>query len=302
MITRHIERKTCLSREETRSALDAESSQAIVLTDVVPHWPAFERWSFENLAYCCGDDPLVLSDDLANPSVYRKRTLRDYIAYVQDPKGHPLSREIDGVVWYAGYYSPFAKHPEMLQEFTTPECLDSWFEHLQGPMADWYQRGFGWLLIGPAGTQTAPHFDLFSTHAWTAQLQGKKRFIFYPPDRQEPFDDVERVMRQEPVETIIERGDLLIVPADWCHAAQSLEASMTLTYNFVNQTNFGRFLQSTYAYPEKWQIKAKDPQLRAAMGLAPLSAPMPAQVAGSSSVGSNSIASKNSIGSSSAAA
>jgi ribosomal protein L16 Arg81 hydroxylase len=138
-------------------------------------------------------------------------------------------------------------------------------------MVDWYQRGFGWLLIGPAGTQTAPHYDLFSTHAWTAQLQGKKRFVFYPPDRQEPFDDVERVMStQEPVETIIERGDLLIIPADWCHAAQSLEASMTLTYNFVNQTNFGRFLQATYAYPEKWQIKAKDPELRQSMGLGPI--------------------------------
>ena len=265
-----IPRRAAISKEECRRILSPETSQAVVLTDVIPQWPAATKWSFENLKLMCGEDTVILSDDLADPKHFRKRTLGEYLEYVVNPLEHPLSQEIEGVVWYAGYYSPFARHPELLRDFAPPEFLESWFEHLQGPMVDWYHRGFGWLLIGPAGTKTAPHFDLLSTHAWTAQIQGRKRFVFYPPDRQEPFDDVERVMKQKPVEVLLRAGEFMIIPADWCHAAYAIEPSCTLTFNFVNQTNFSRFLHSTYTSPGKWQSKVKDLELRAALGLSPL--------------------------------
>jgi len=262
-----IPRVRGLRREEMLPFLDKATSQAVILTDIVSDWPAFKKWTPSFIEEVCGADQVVVSDDLAEPQHLQKISLADYLEYMRDPEGHWLTKKKPEVVWYAGYYSPLKHHPELLDDFSVPDCLDSWFVHLDEPMQQWYQNGFGWLLLGPAGTKTAAHFDLFNTHAWTAQIMGTKRFIFFPPDRKEPFDDLERITQQEPIEVVLAPGEFMVIPADWCHAAEALEPSMTLTFNFVNQTNFSRFLHAIYLYQEKWQIKAKDPEIRKKMGL-----------------------------------
>ena len=38
-----------------------------------------------------------------------------------------------------------------------------------------------WIFVGPVGTYTPLHVDPWETHAWFAQVRGRKRFAVFPP-------------------------------------------------------------------------------------------------------------------------
>ncbi|MCB0322492.1 MAG: cupin-like domain-containing protein [Bdellovibrionales bacterium] len=267
-----IERVPTLSREQCKEILAGETSRPIVLTEETKEWKARSRWSLASFKQRFGGDSLILTDDLGNATQFKKRPLAEYIDYVQSPEQHSLGQIAPGIRWYAGFYSPFSLHPELLEEFQAPTCIDNWFRFLQAGMDEWYIRGFGWLLIGPSGTKSAAHFDLFDTHAWTAQLEGRKRFFLYEPDRSDPYNrDVDAALQRPLYETVLNTGELLIIPNNWCHAAVSLEPSMTLTFNFLNETNFGPFLKSLYEDRNKWESKFAADDLRMKLGMPPKS-------------------------------
>ena len=86
--------------------------------------------------------------------------------------------------------------------------------HPERPRSD-----FRFVYMGPCGTSTPRHKDVFGSFSWSFNVQGSKRWIFYQTDNDghpallhhaPPPNEVEHVIVQNP-------GDLIFVPSELDH-------------------------------------------------------------------------------------
>ena len=120
------------------------------------------------------------------------------------------------------------------------------------------------LFISGIGTRTPLfHVDVCSTHAWSGQIQGRKRFFVAPPSATphiypDPHNPSISSIRQPdrpnldtypeyahvPLSVVdLDPGDILFIPPKYWHAAVTLTSpSITVAGNFVNALNRASFL------------------------------------------------------------
>ena len=233
------------AEEAERSLLSAPGFPAL-FKGYAKRWRAFERWNWKFLRERLGQDEVVVGDKIGATKRGKKMRLAEFIDWILSGAGPAEEPR-----WYTLQYSPFADHPELLKDFAFPEFCRTLLDFRAPAQKSWYLRKFGWLFIGPAGTETLPHADLFSTHAWLAQLVGRKRVSL------RGLAGAEGLAASEDVE--LEPGDVLLIPAGRVHSAQSLEPSVTLSFNFVNHTNHLAFLDAIARDPEAWRLRREGP-------------------------------------------
>lgn len=224
-----------------------EEAQALTAPFIVKgyakRWPAFERWTWDYLREKLAGDPVIVGDRIGAPSQLKKLPFAEFVDWLlaAGPEERPR--------WYTLQYSPFAAHPELLEDFSFPEFCRSLLDFKE---RDWYLKEFGWIFAGPAGTRSVPHVDLFSTHAWLAQLRGEKQIGLHgagdPSVWKEPA--------QEELVTLSE-GDVLVIPANQLHSARSLAPSLTLSFNYVDRNNLLAFLRAIADQPDQWRTRLK---------------------------------------------
>ncbi|KAL3945473.1 MAG: hypothetical protein SGBAC_000444, partial [Bacillariaceae sp.] len=130
-----------------------------------------------------------------------------------------------------------------------------------------------WLILGPKRSGSVFHLDPNCTHAWNACIEGRKRWIFYPPGVNPPGvfpsedgDEValplsvgewlmqywEEHMKQHrsrppherPMECTVGPGDVIFVPHGWWHSVINLDdRNIAITHNYVSPSNLGNALK-----------------------------------------------------------
>eukprot|EP00934_Nitzschia_sp_Nitz4_P005188 Nitzschia sp. Nitz4//scaffold185_size43419//10018//11649//NITZ4_007296-RA/size43419-processed-gene-0.70-mRNA-1//1//CDS//3329539694//5178//frame0 len=130
-----------------------------------------------------------------------------------------------------------------------------------------------WLIMGPYRSGSVFHIDPNATHAWNVCVQGRKRWIFYPPGVSPPGvfpsndgDSValplsvgewiqqfwpEHLLRlrtaplaERPLDFTVHPGDILFVPHGWWHMVVNLDdVNMAITHNYVSPSNLGNVLK-----------------------------------------------------------
>jgi hypothetical protein len=272
-----IERKHALSADEFLNEHLRGQGLPVIVTDATDDWNA-RAWSFDFFSENYGFDGVIVTDRLVKPTVTRKVLLCEYMDYVLRPESSRLASIQTPSPLYMNHYSPFVPHPELLDEFRDPYFVDNWFRNLTGAAADWYNDEFGWVFIGPAGTITPLHRDLFSTHAWLAQIHGRKRFFLFAPDdgvnlggdglnpAEPDLEKFPEYTGAHPFEVVLHPGEVLFIPANWYHYVVSLDPSISLTFNFINAANFGAHFMSTVTDLPAWSRKLDKARLRTALG------------------------------------
>jgi Cupin-like domain len=238
-------------RAFAREYLVGEGTPAIV-TDAMGEWQARD-WSFQLFREKYGSKIIQVSSALADNTKSRWVRLDEYIDYIEHPESSPLSQMSSPErPFYAYAYKPFSKNAELRDAFNTPYFLEDWYQFLEDPLLSILNPG--WLLLGGKRTVSQLHQDFFSTHTWFAQVKGIKDFIVFPPtdspylyggavDPQNP--DLARYPlfeRATAHHCQLHPGEVLCLPADWWHHVVAVEESITLSFEFVNATNFNRFL------------------------------------------------------------
>jgi len=240
--------------EFARDFLAGEGTPAIV-TDAMHGWAARD-WSFELFREKYGSKIIRISSKLADDTKSRWIRLDEYIDYIEHPESSPLTQMSPDRPFYAYAYKPFSKSVELRQAFTTPYFLEDWYQHLEEPLLSILNPG--WLLLGGKRTVSHLHQDFFSTHTWFAQVTGVKDFVLFPPSDSaylyggavDPLaPDLERFPLFEKATGYrcqVGPGDVLCLPADWWHHVVAVEESITLSFEFVNATNFSRFMTALF--------------------------------------------------------
>ena len=252
-----IERRSGLSPEELQREYLAPR-KPVVLAGDMNGWAALERWSFDWFRRELGEIEIPVGRLFERQGTMK---LGEYVDYVEawrrtndleDPAEPPLYA--DGCFIQEG--SPLAA------DFSVPRSLADidWFgRYLKSPM------GLGYLLIGPKGSMTKLHIDGQYSHAWVAQVVGRKRWHVIP------FDQLRRAFRgyaeriggypgMEPpgieelpgleevgyYSTVLEPGEIIVAPSAQFHEVINLDDSIALTNNFVDRTNAARVCWSFF--------------------------------------------------------
>ena len=248
----------------------------VIITDATENWPARSKWTFEFFKTAYGSDPATAW--LGRGSGTGKlTTLSAYIDFLDAPLAElpgvwtgkdigkdgrpPRATRLDGEAspfYLLGWYA-FRQHPELYDDIApAPYFVQDLVSALSPTLRDVFEwtsnREYSAIFIGPEGSLSALHRDYWNTHAYLAQIQGRKRAILFSPEdsdflyggqvdpEQPDFERFPLFDCATAYECVIEPGDTLLIPANWLHHVRGLEKSITVSRNFFNESNFTKHM------------------------------------------------------------
>ncbi len=159
----------------------------------------------------------------------------------------------------------FHKENPSYKAYKTPAyfCSDWLNEYLEREGAADADSDYRFVYVGPKGSWTPFHSDVFGSFSWSANVAGKKKWVFYPPGQEAYLKDetgrlvydVNEVracdmakdrtefkkahLVEKSYEVIQETGDIIFVPSMWHHQVVNLEDTISINHNWFNGANIG---------------------------------------------------------------
>jgi ribosomal protein L16 Arg81 hydroxylase len=219
------------------------TGKPVVILDAIDDWQARKTWTFEFFASRYGSDSVqtyCYKGDKYKPQDAVQMSLAKYIQGVttSDWKSFPY--------YIRDNWALLIAHPELAADYRYPKYFYDWFALLPSFMRLRYPR----IFIGPKGAVTPLHVDIWGTHAWLSQLVGRKRWILFPPDQasllynytvdpdRPDFERFPLYRNARPVECTIGPGETIFVPGGWAHWVVSLDATISLSANYMGPGAF----------------------------------------------------------------
>ncbi|XP_066266660.1 2-oxoglutarate and iron-dependent oxygenase JMJD4-like [Branchiostoma lanceolatum] len=154
---------------------------------------------------------------------------------------------------YGAYETPVYFQSDWLNEF--------WDQRYHG------EDDYRFVYMGPKGSWTPLHADVFRSYSWSANICGRKQWLFFPPGQEEQLCDTtgnlvydvrsEELLNSKryphyqkdtrPIEVIQGPGEVVFVPSGWHHQVHNLEDTISINHNWINCCNvhmMWSFLQS----------------------------------------------------------
>ena len=230
-----------------------EQGSPLVLPGLCRNWPASGKWSLHWLKQQFAERGIAAGSG--------RRAFGDFLDEVSRGSPEhpsPYLREHYLAEWF----------PELLPDID-PLPGDSWNRLNCGLLhgIPQYRHGAPDLLIAGAGTRfPVLHYDLHHLHAFIAQVRGDKIFWLYPPDEarflypREDLRNVSQISCFTPVDALkypdyqhatclevrLVEGDTIFIPSGWWHRTQVVSASIAVTWNVVNRSNWEAFISDCY--------------------------------------------------------
>ncbi|KAJ1528812.1 hypothetical protein ONE63_007189 [Megalurothrips usitatus] len=226
-------------------------------------WPCRSLWtegSKPNLSYLqeeFGDAEVPVAN--CNEKEYNSQkketqSLYKYIDYLKDyiNDGHPSSTpNLYLKDWHLTRDYPNAHVYRVLKYFSC-DWLNEYFSS-RSDLNDDYR----FVYIGPKGSWTPFHADVFSSYSWSVNVIGRKRWILFPPGEQihlkDKFGNLAYDILSDDVhdkslyplcdkpgkfyDIIQEPGEAIFVPSGWHHQVWNLEDTISINHNWVNGCN-----------------------------------------------------------------
>ncbi|TPX58844.1 hypothetical protein SpCBS45565_g07888 [Spizellomyces sp. 'palustris'] len=229
--TDNIDRRSNLTYETFMQEYGTPN-RPVIITDVVPKWPAYGKWSTEYLLEHCGDK-IFRAESVDIP-------FRDYVTYAEQCNEEAPLYLFD---------KKFEENTTLAEDYHVPSYFTEDFFSVLGDQRPDYR----WLIIGPARSGSTFHVDPNSTSAWNAVITGAKKWVMYPPEVVPPGvfpsqDGSEVTTPLSLSEWLV--GDYAVRRAYYAAknifvlcVRRNLEPSIALTQNFVATSNLPSVLR-----------------------------------------------------------
>ncbi len=109
---------------------------------------------------------------------------------------------------------------------------------------------YRFVYVGPKGSWTPYHADVFGSFSWSANVTGRKLWIFTKPGEEIKdkrgdlvYDVQHENCEVEKYEVIQESGDVIFVPSLWHHQVINLEDTISVNHNWFNGANIATVLE-----------------------------------------------------------
>jgi hypothetical protein len=232
-----IDRRSGLSLQEFHRQYRAPGKPVVIL-DAIEDWKARSSWTFDFFKSRYPTHPVLTyryEGDKYRPDNTRKMPLGEYIDGVSSGDWTTFPYYI------RDNWALLREHPELADDYTFPKYFFDWFSLLPPFMRLPYPR----IFLGPKGAVTPLHLDIWGTHAWLSQLVGRKRWVLFSPDQQPllynykvnperpDYEKFPLYRQARPVECTIGPGETVFVPGGWAHWVVSLDATISLSSNYM---------------------------------------------------------------------
>jgi Cupin-like domain len=292
-----VERARGLKPDDFDQQYLAGFGKPVILTDAMNSWRALKQWSFSWFKTRYGSDSVV-PRIFSAPKYAMLMALGDYLDYLDAPERPAPGLWLDAKTLHPRQapaeapehplylaWNVFGRHPELLEDIElSPRFVEDWLPSLPTALRSTLDEATRYfaagLMIGPKDAQIGLHYDVLDTHAYLAQIVGRKRCVlFSPKDSAALYDgkvspdapDYEKFplfRNATAYECILEPGELLFMPYRWWHHAVCLEKSITVNYNFFNRVNFGGYLTDLLKHlPAVVAGLERSPDALAALGI-----------------------------------
>jgi histone arginine demethylase JMJD6 len=212
------------------------AGKPVLIEGCTESWPARSIWTPQQMQRCYGHLEVKVRRCSASSEV-SQLSLSDYISYALN------ANESDP--YYLSNWKFEFDAPDLLQHYYPPEYFPSW--HSQLP--DNIRPVWRWLFIGPASSGTRMHVDVLMTSAWNAATWGRKRWLFWEPSQESlvysgEVDGFHPDLVKFPkfaqacaLECVQGPGDIVFTPTGWWHQVRNETFTISVTENFVNESN-----------------------------------------------------------------
>ncbi len=243
------------------------TSKPAIIRGEAGQWQAMQTWSLDFLRDKFGSFVVNVTDQKPGAQgmgvVEETSTMpvADYIDYIEE--------RTDSRTLYLKNWSIEKRHPELLKHYTVPHYLSNWLDIY--PLDR--RPSWKWIFLGPAGSGSPLHNDVWHTAAWLALISGAKEWMIFPPGKVEhlglecidAFDtNPERIEKANPYYCKQLPGEIIYIPSLWWHQVRNLETSLAVTENFVNAVNrtiFVEFLKASNLLKPLDRLTTKIPEL-----------------------------------------
>jgi hypothetical protein len=215
-MTTHNTKLACIADQDEFYEDFFMKGRPVVVAGAARRMGAFSRWTDMHLrTTLAGLRPMVRFED----GRLGRIPVESFIDYLAAPDMFSSSH---GSIYLTDFYIK----PSFGDSRCETLAADATFPLRRGgPFAEWIS-----LYAGPAGTSTAWHQDIFSTHTWLAQLRGEKIWRLCAPDIDVPPSEL--VADCEIYEAFLTAGDLIYLPPDWWHQVQNQTSTLAISGNF----------------------------------------------------------------------
>lgn len=113
---------------------------------------------------------------------------------------------------------------------------------------------YRFVYMGPKGSWTPFHADVFRSYSWSANICGCKKWLIYPPGQEKYLNDrlgnlayditsddmSDRCQFPEfdsavkPLTVVQREGEVIFVPSGWHHQVINLEDTISINHNWTN--------------------------------------------------------------------
>ncbi|KAM5157629.1 2-oxoglutarate and iron-dependent oxygenase JMJD4 isoform 1-T3 [Mantella aurantiaca] len=210
----------------------------------------------------------------ANPK--EQIPLREYIAYWREYRKNAYQSS-KGCLYLKDWHMQ-REYPDY-DAYETPEYFSSdWLNEYWDAIA---MDDYRFVYMGPAGSWTPFHADVFRSYSWSANICGRKKWLLFPPGLEEhlrdchgnlPYDvtsptlqDPKRYPNYQkcgpPIEVTQEAGEIIFVPSGWHHQVYNVMDTISINHNWLNGCNVAvmwRFLQGELEAVQREIVEWRD--------------------------------------------
>ncbi|CAN7937524.1 unnamed protein product, partial [Ixodes hexagonus] len=141
----------------------------------------------------------------------------------------------------------FARDFPRYDAYATPVYFTSdWLNEFWGQRAD-LQDDYRFVYVGPKGSWTPFHADVFRSYSWSANVCGRKLWHLFPPGNEDSLRDSKWRLPYDVtvpgcdldlgITVTQEAGEVIFVPSGWHHQVHNLEDTISINHNWFNGCN-----------------------------------------------------------------
>ncbi|XP_042383654.1 2-oxoglutarate and iron-dependent oxygenase JMJD4-like [Zingiber officinale] len=257
-------------------------NRPVVLTGLMDDWRAAADWlspdgrgpNLHFFADHFGKSVVQVADCSTKEFTDQKRqemTVAEFISYwlkLSLEKGRSvLCNDESKPLLYLKDWHFNKEYPDYVAYTTPPFFTDDWLNlyldsHLIHRDSDIHRdkneancADYRFVYMGPKGTWTPLHADVFRSYSWSGNVCGRKHWFFLPPSQchlvfdrylrssvYSIYDDVSE--KKFPgfrktiwLECIQEQNEIVFVPSGWYHQVHNLEDTISINHNWFNAYN-----------------------------------------------------------------
>ncbi|XP_017635192.1 arginine-specific demethylase JMJ20 [Gossypium arboreum] len=251
-------------------------NQPVLLTGLMDDWTASKHWVSSNgqpnllfFPTHFGKSKVQVADCDTREFTDQKRIEMSVSEFVNHwLQGSKENHDVNGKsVLYLKDWHFVKEYPEYQAYITPLFFTDDWLNlyldnyHMHDDLdADRVSNDiscsdYRFVYMGAKGSWTPLHADVFRSYSWSANVCGKKKWLFLPPqqfnllfDRNMKntvyniFDDISETefpgfKKAIWLECIQEPNEIIFVPSGWYHQVHNLEDTISINHNWFNGYN-----------------------------------------------------------------